>query len=465
MNFVLFDVGDDCFAFPTEKVQLVSEPVPVTPVPFTPPHVDGLVNISGQILTQIDLGTHLNGDKEENIAKTSSEGALLIAQANGYLFAFRIDRVAAMAYLEPEQYHLFAEKEKSHTATIGELTWKSRTALLLDPEKMGLEQFQSTDLPKGDGPLGLEDHSGKKNKLRSDLTPVLVCECGGESYAFPLKSVSEVAEIPKITPLPKAPKEVLGLASLRGTPLLTLSLLTALGGPVTDFSPAIIILEREDTLLGFSVDRICGIQRHSDREIHRPLDNQGHFESFIRDQNNRMTALIRPEGLVSERALMRYQMFLSQRDIHPLHEKSETTHDFLSFKVGNENCALPLEQVQWVSEFHPPEPTPNSASGHLHGLAQIRGEALPVADLRKMLHQSTKPSPYQAFVVARTKASLWALLTDRVFRVIKIAEENIEPVHHTSHEMITAVGNLNGVLWSILTMKPFDTFSTTEEPV
>ena len=63
--------------------------------------------------------------------------------------------------------------------------------------------------------------------MRALLVPV-----GGDRYAIELADVREVAEGPRVTPLPHAPETVLGIVNVRGTivPLLDTGALLGVGG-------------------------------------------------------------------------------------------------------------------------------------------------------------------------------------------------------------------------------------------
>lgn len=55
-----FQLQDEIFALRVEDVQEVLMHQPLTPVPLAPPHVVGLLNLRGQIMSAVDLRTRLN---------------------------------------------------------------------------------------------------------------------------------------------------------------------------------------------------------------------------------------------------------------------------------------------------------------------------------------------------------------------------------------------------------------------
>lgn len=54
-RYLAFDLGDQHLAVPLDRVHSVLRPVPVTPVPFTPPTLLGAINIRSELVPLLDL--------------------------------------------------------------------------------------------------------------------------------------------------------------------------------------------------------------------------------------------------------------------------------------------------------------------------------------------------------------------------------------------------------------------------
>ena len=123
----------------------------------------------------------------------------------------------------------------------------------------------------------------------------------------------------------------------------------------------------------------------------------------------------------------------------------------LAFRLGHERCALPLSSIDRVEEFTPSVNLPQGDES-LAGVVQIKGEVAPVLDLREML--GVPKSPQAVYVVVRVGGTVWALIVDKVDRVIEIAEKDIAPVRTSENDYLTEVGRLNGELISLLSLEP-----------
>jgi len=83
---------------------------------------------------------------------------------------------------------------------------------------------------------------------------------------------------------------------------------------------------------------------------------------------------------------------------------------------------------------------------------QIKGEIAPILDLRSIL--SITPLETSSYVVVRVDGAPWALIVDKIDRVIEIPEKDITPVRTQQSDYLTEVGRLDGELISLLSLEP-----------
>ena len=131
--------------------------------------------------------------------------------------------------------------------------------------------------------------------------------------------------------------------------------------------------------------------------------------------------------------------------------KMKSVRRLLSFRLGSERCALPLSLVDRVEEYGSAVNLPQGDDS-LAGVVQIKGEVAPVLDMRQMLGVEARDT--SAYVVVRIQGAPWALVVDKVDRVIEIAEKDITPVRTSQNDYLTEVGRLDGELVSLLSLEP-----------
>jgi purine-binding chemotaxis protein CheW len=82
---------------------------------------------------------------------------------------------------------------------------------------------------------------------------------GGESYAVPVEHVLEVAELGKLSPVPGAPRSVLGIQNLRGEVLPVFDLAFVLGITGDSRRNRLLVTERGTIRAGFVIDEVTDV--------------------------------------------------------------------------------------------------------------------------------------------------------------------------------------------------------------
>jgi purine-binding chemotaxis protein CheW len=123
----------------------------------------------------------------------------------------------------------------------------------------------------------------------------------------------------------------------------------------------------------------------------------------------------------------------------------------LSFRLGTERCAFPLLWVDRVEAYSPGVNLPDGDE-FLAGVIQVKGEIAPVIDLRRLLGVTAIET--SSYVIVRVQNEAWALMVDRIERVIDLQESDITPVRNQQNDYMNEVGKLDGELISLLSLMP-----------
>lgn len=111
----------------------------------------------------------------------------------------------------------------------------------------------------------------QKEKFETDGEKFVVFFLGDELFAIRASAISEVMAPPAITPLPKAPAWLIGIANLRGAILSIVNLARLCGKKTTTASPKtkIIVLKPQMPVptLAFPVDRLSEMITLSPQDI------------------------------------------------------------------------------------------------------------------------------------------------------------------------------------------------------
>lgn len=469
MELVIFRVGAVPYALPAEGVSKVLEPLPVTPLPYAPEAVEGLVNVSGSVLMKIDMAVLL-GLAPRSV---SPEGNLLVIHSGRETVVAQVDEVLNKISLEEEDLRRYEDSGEAMpdladagpeatavpSLVAGEFTFDGQMVLLLGTDGFALADMEAVGVPSGGGGLvGLAEAAVAVNdEVASQDIEMLTVEDGGEAYAFYMKDVLEIVEITPLTDLPAVGKEVEGLMLMRGEALLVTSLATMLGRVRANPARFVLVISMNGTQLGLSVEQVIGIERYEREAVQAVSGGDSQLEGYLPGQaerEGRMTGLISLSGLFDERQMAAYRRYLSkhsQEQAVMAELRGQSIRRLLAFKLGQERCALALASVDRVEDYVDPVDLPEGDE-LFSGVVQIKGEVAPVLDLRKRL--GYPPGESAAYVVVRVQGAPWALVVDKVDRVIEIEERDITPVRNAQSDFVAEIGRLDGELISLLSLEP-----------
>ncbi len=87
-RYICFSLGDEEYAIPLLSVKEVIAPPEITPVPQTPTHFLGIMNLRGQVISVIDLRTKLSIKPTPN-----SETAIIICDLHPNCIGVVVDSI------------------------------------------------------------------------------------------------------------------------------------------------------------------------------------------------------------------------------------------------------------------------------------------------------------------------------------------------------------------------------------
>jgi len=460
MDVVIFELDQQYFALPTQDIVEVLDPLPITALPFAPAYVDGLVNVAGRVVLQIDAARLL----EMTLVLPITQGSLLIVTTLTATVAVHIEKIMSKDFINDDALCYCVEKNsidasplqiKNKEAMLAEFQWRDKVVLLLDTQSFSLERMPALEINLNGGQLlGSmsrldETHAGGMEN--NDDFSCLMIECNHEQYALRLHDVGEIVDALTLTPLPHANDEIAGLALLRGAPLLALSLRRILGHSLISTELQMVVVEVQGIKLAFLVDKVLGIECFSKNAL-QVAELGLELEGYLINKQGKMAGLLSLDGVITAQRLEQYCQFIVQNHIEAKLDHTANKQRLLSFFVGSEFCALPLHIIERVEEYREYTDVPGGRA-ELSGVVQVQGAVTPVVDLRSIMGLSTQTA-VTAFLVVRLSDGVWAVMVDRIGQVIELPDTDIESVKHASTEYITAVGRLNGKLLSILTLEP-----------
>ncbi len=132
-RFLAFSLGAEAYAVPLAKVREVIALGEITPIPHTPPHLKGVMNLRGQVISIVDLRTRLRMKPVEK----SSETAVIILDLHPQSLGMIVDSVNSVLALGSDKISPPPDVESSLQADFiqGVARIDNGLVLIMDIEK------------------------------------------------------------------------------------------------------------------------------------------------------------------------------------------------------------------------------------------------------------------------------------------------------------------------------------------
>jgi len=427
LDFLCVLAGSRRIAMPLNLVLSVEEAGPLTPLPFSPPLVEGLVLALGRVLPQMPLAAVLGEESRDG-------GVLVVLAASDDVRALRVDQVAGMVQVDIEAVQPIDIIERAEQPLIS-----ARFAALdaewsvLDYNRLTAEQPMEAETASGAALVGVSHQTeaiAPPSAESGEHLPLLVVEISGESYAVPIADIVEILVPGVIRSMPAAPDWVAGLLDRRGSPLLLVSAATLLGRPSTrEYSTVLVIEVSGAGEIGVAIDRAVGIERVHQSDIHSVTQDMPGVKRYFVFAREHIIGIIDPLALVAQvrdtvAALV--PRLEKPADETRATEVARSSRKLLSVRVGRELLALPLERVERIQASVLLTPLPQPGTG-FHAMTDVGDAAVPVLDLRRHIADAGA-APTPPCTLVQIEGALAGLAVDQVLRIEDIPDSDVEDV-------------------------------------
>lgn len=136
LEIVEFEVGSNTFGINVMKVREIIQPIPITSIPNAHPHVDGIIQLRGEVLPVIDMLKVLHLSTENR----HPDEKYIVTEFNQQKVVYRVDSVSQIHRISWEQIEKPSDLYQSHYSNvIGVIKRQDSMILLLDYEKIVLD--------------------------------------------------------------------------------------------------------------------------------------------------------------------------------------------------------------------------------------------------------------------------------------------------------------------------------------
>jgi purine-binding chemotaxis protein CheW len=446
-DLLLFRVQQQPFALPAASVLEAVAPRAVTPLPFVPDHVEGLVNVGERVIPQLDVRRLLFA---ADALPAAASDELLVIDTPRAACALRVDCVTGRVALAADALQDIAATEAENstdTLFAGQFDHAGETVLLIDAARLGAT-LVPREVPAGRrGMLGAADQ--REERHADELTCVVV-RIGEESYAIPLGDTLELLDLGPARAIPGTPGVIEGIALVRDDVLLVLSLSRLLGrGENRDGARHVLVIERDGTRYGLRVDGVDGIVAF-DRQALRAIDDETGEVAGVLMHEGGLYGLLTPRRLLPDPRHAALLPFVPESRREQV--VAVETCAVLQVALGDEFYALPLEHVRRIAGYTPPERIDHEPGALVSGAVNIEGRIVPVVDLAS--HLQAGEAHNGAWVIVANPRGEWAIPVSEAHEIIEIPLDALEKVDRRDNGFVSAVATVGNRLVSLVSLAP-----------
>jgi purine-binding chemotaxis protein CheW len=122
-----------------------------------------------------------------------------------------------------------------------------------------------------------------------------------------------------------------------------------------------------------------------------------------------------------------------------MHESGAATRELISFRTGEQEFCLDIQNVREIRGYTPATPMPK-APEFVRGVINLRGTVMPVLDLgARFGFGTTEPTERHVIIVAEVDGQQVGLLVDAVCETLNVAPDEIQPSPEIAGEESTRV--------------------------
>lgn len=434
-QYVSFFLGKEKYCVGIEYVQEIIRLPELTKVPLVPSFIEGVANLRGSILSVINGRVRIGLDKKE-----FDDTCRVVVLDNKFTKAgFLVDKVSDV--ISVSLHDIEARSESEGEFVEGIIKYGNEIILVLDVDRL---------LVAVRGSLGKRMSSEQKvykqkeeERLDSEKELQFVSFLLSEDeYAIDIVDVQEIIHIPSfVSQVPGTSGYFEGVTTLRGKtlPLMRLNYLLGVGAACEDERSRIVVvnfcLNKKKVTAGFAVDSVTEVLRVAESRIEPvPEIMADRNASLIRgicnlEGGRRLVKVLELRKMLDEREydLLDVDDADSQQSESDVLVKDDEAQ-YVTFLLGGQEYGAPIFQVQEIMKVPFVYRVPRSPQ-FIEGVVNIRGQIVPVMDLRKRLGlEEASRCEANRIIVADVGKSRIGLVVDAVKDVLKIRKKDVEGV-------------------------------------
>ncbi len=460
-QFVTFEVNHELFALPMAAVREIIRMPDVVRVPRSPHTLLGVSNLRGQVLPVVSLRRSFSMDDRD-----LDDATRVIVIEHGVMVGLTVDRVASVITVERERVEDVSAVDSTVDARLLAGILKDvgdrGMAMILDLDVLVRERRVAGDPGSAERTLRARAGEGGASVAQRHLVSFVVA---GQEYAFPIERVHEIVQFPpEVSHVPKSAPHVLGLMTLRKRllPLVGMRQMFQLpaADPGTQQRIVVVGLGRRDE---GGAEEVVGIVMDAVKEVLRvpvslidPLprvleagSDRREIEAVCRlDEGRRIVSILAVDRLF-DRGTVASLRPDAPAAVQQRASRSPGALDaqLVVFRLDGQEYGVRIDRVQEIIRVPEVMTRIPSAARDVSGVVNLRGQILPVVDLRRRFSlPAAAADERQRIIVLTHQSTLTGYIVDSVSEVTRVPNSAIEPAQPNTGDaadLVDAFANLS----------------------
>ena len=236
-----------------------------------------------------------------------------------------------------------------------------------------------------------------------DETQLVTFLLKDEEFGFNIMTVQEIIRLPKMAKVPRTPAYVDGIANLRGVVLPVIDMRTRFGMERVQETDRtrVLVVDIDGVKTGLRVDRVNQVTRVLRSEIEPPpaaihSGTANYLEGLVKLDKGQRIVMALNAAQVCKIDVAHKQAAENGEGARPEQVRGEMqaptgnadadVQKLVTFRIAKEEFAFPMEHVREILRVQTPNEVPD-VPDYVLGVVTVRGQILPVIDLRRLLQQ------------------------------------------------------------------------------
>lgn len=434
MQLVTFILGQEHFGIDIMNVQEIIRTPAITVIPQAPAYVEGITNLRGNILPVVDTRVRFGMDKtEQDVANR-----VIVVDVRGKTVGLSVDAVSEVLRVDNESIEVAPSMVSGVDATSinGVVKQGKKLVMILDAAR--LCNIEGSDQADGAIRKSRDSALSRAEEKNIDEVQMVSFYLGNEEFALEIEHVREIIRFPEIVKVPNVPRYIRGVISLRDSllPIVDMRIkLNTSEDSVTD-TTRVVVIDVKDVRIGLVVDKVFEVTRIPKSSIFPPPqgmsgESKERLKGIARlDGGKRIIMLIEPTDIMTLEELNSIgQLENAANDVDEEgigYLEGVDEEQMVVFKLADEQFGVRIQQIQEINRLSSITKVPR-APRFLEGVVNLRGDVIPVIDLRKRFEMEQKEyNEFTRIIVSDIKSKKIGIIVDEVLEVLRISQSLLE---------------------------------------